>query len=273
MSRKTRSTRNADIVFLDNFIYDVETPRSRRSERRPPQQARGTARPGPSGDGYEKNLTPRNRTQGELIEAVGTPNVDIVFALGPAGTGKTFLAVSMAVDMLKEGKVSRIILSRPAVEAGEKLGYMPGDMQQKIDPYMRPIYDVLHQRLGPKAVGSMMEHGIIEVAPLAFMRGRNLGDSAIIVDEAQNATRGQLQMVVTRFSSGSKMIICGDPGQTDILPEDSGLAPLADALEAGVSGVRVVRFTNAEVVRHPVVRAILDRIGDYQAAGVVLNAA
>lgn len=183
---------------------------------------------------------------------------DIVFSIGPAGTGKTFLAVATAVMYLQKKLVTRIILTRPAVEAGEKLGFLPGDMQDKVDPYLRPLYDSLSEILGPEKFQRYMERGIIEVAPLAFMRGRTLDDAFIVLDEAQNTTREQMKMFLTRMGYGSRMVITGDVTQID-LPSGrmSGLMEARNLL-SGISGIGFAYLNSSDVVRHPLVQLIVD---------------
>jgi len=189
---------------------------------------------------------------------------ELVFAEGPAGTGKTWLAVGHAVSLLEQGVVERIILSRPAVEAGERLGFLPGDMREKVDPYLRPIYDGLHDFMDPRMVERGMQTGMIEVAPLAFMRGRTLTKACVLLDEAQNATSMQMKMFLTRLGDGSRMIVNGDPSQTDLPPgQKSGLSE-AIALLSGIEAVGKVKFAEGDVVRHDLVRQI---VGAYEAAG------
>ncbi|MCC0025011.1 MAG: PhoH family protein [Hyphomicrobiaceae bacterium] len=182
---------------------------------------------------------------------------DLTFGVGPAGTGKTYLAVAYASSLLERGDVSRIILSRPAVEAGERLGFLPGDMKEKVDPYLRPLYDALYDMLQPEVLERYMESNIIEVAPLAFMRGRTLSNAAIILDEAQNTTSMQMKMFLTRMGQYSKMIVTGDPSQID-LPRGmrSGLVEALDLL-GGIEGIHISRFTDRDVVRHPLVSRIV----------------
>lgn len=183
---------------------------------------------------------------------------DMVFALGPAGSGKTYLAVAMGVSLLLAGKVERIVLSRPAVEAGEKLGFLPGDMKEKIDPYLRPLYDALHDMIPAEQIANRMESGEIEIAPLAFMRGRTLAHCYVILDEAQNTTPMQMRMFLTRLGEGSRMVVTGDPSQTD-LPggQKSGLTDAVDTLKE-VNGIRFVRLTSKDVVRHDLVTRIVE---------------
>ncbi|MDX2102124.1 MAG: PhoH family protein [Alphaproteobacteria bacterium] len=202
-----------------------------------------------------KTIKPRSPTQVGYIRALKTH--ELVFGLGPAGTGKTYIAVAQAVALLTSGKVTRIILSRPAVEAGERLGFLPGDMREKIDPYLRPLYDALYDMLPAELVAKHLTTGTIEIAPLAFMRGRTLANSYIILDEAQNTTPTQMKMFLTRLGENSRMAITGDLSQIDLpMGAKSGLRDAADTL-AGVDGVAFVRFTDADVVRHPLVTRIV----------------
>ncbi|MBT4710546.1 MAG: PhoH family protein [Alphaproteobacteria bacterium] len=200
-------------------------------------------------------VTPRSPNQAAYVREMRTN--DMVFGLGPAGTGKTFLAVALGVSMLIEGRVERIVLSRPAVEAGERLGFLPGDVREKVDPYMRPLYDALYYTLPADQVAKYLDAGVIEIAPLAFMRGRTLADAFIILDEAQNTTRVQMKMLLTRMGESSRMVITGDLSQIDLpTGERSGLAEAADIL-AGMEGVGFVRFTDADVLRHPLVSRVV----------------
>ena len=204
----------------------------------------------------KKTIVPRSQTQVGYMQALARD--DIIFALGPAGTGKTYVAVAQAVSQLIAGSVQRLILSRPAVEAGEKLGFLPGDMKDKVDPYLRPLYDALNDCLPAEQVERRIASGEIEVAPLAFMRGRTLADAFIILDEAQNTTIPQMKMFLTRFGMNSRMVVCGDPKQVDLpIPTSSGLADAVARLE-GVEGMSVTRFTAADVVRHPIVGKIVE---------------
>lgn len=189
---------------------------------------------------------------------------DITFGVGPAGTGKTYLAMAMAVSYLKQQKVSRIILTRPAVEAGEKLGFLPGTLTEKVDPYLRPLYDALYEMVDPDKIKDMLEKNIIEIAPLAFMRGRTLNDAFIILDEAQNTTKEQMKMFLTRIGFGSKAVITGDITQID-LPKvsQSGLIEALKVLE-GVKGIGICRFSEKDVVRHPVVQRIITAYDRYE---------
>jgi len=204
----------------------------------------------------KKTIVPRSAVQTSYMEALGRD--DMIFALGPAGTGKTYLAVAQAVAMLIGGQVDRLILSRPAVEAGERLGFLPGDMKEKVDPYLRPLYDALYDMLPTEQVERRIASGEIEIAPIAFMRGRTLNDAFIILDEAQNTTPQQMKMFLTRFGMRSRMVICGDPNQTD-LPKgvESGLNDAVGKLE-GIPKIAMVRFGAADVVRHPLVGRIVE---------------
>ncbi len=203
----------------------------------------------------KRQINPRTQTQGAFIEAMNTH--EMVFGLGPAGTGKTFLAVAKAVSEMLEGKVDRIILTRPAVEAGENLGFLPGDLKEKIDPYLRPLYDALYDMLPADIVDKKLESGEIEIAPLAYMRGRTLSHCVVILDEAQNTTAMQMKMFLTRLGVGSRMIINGDLTQTD-LPRgvQSGLADAVRVLK-NVSDIAFVTFTEKDVVRHGLVSKIV----------------
>jgi phosphate starvation-inducible PhoH-like protein len=197
----------------------------------------------------------RNAAQSDYLKLL--KRHELVFAEGPAGTGKTWLAVGHAVSLLEQGVVDRLILSRPAVEAGERLGFLPGDMREKVDPYLRPVYDALYDFMDGRSVERGMQTGMIEVAPLAFMRGRTLTRAAVLLDEAQNTTSMQMKMFLTRLGEGSRMIVTGDPSQIDLPPgQKSGLVE-AVRLLAGVDGVGHVRFAPADVVRHDLVRRIV----------------
>jgi phosphate starvation-inducible protein PhoH and related proteins len=204
----------------------------------------------------KKTVVARTPTQDVYVRAMD--RCELVFGTGPAGTGKTYLAVAFAAALLERGDVDRIILSRPAVEAGERLGFLPGDMKEKVDPYLRPLYDALYDMMPSEKVERGLSSGTIEVAPLAFMRGRTLAHAAIILDEAQNATSMQMKMFLTRLGEGAKMIVTGDPTQIDLKPgEPSGLVEATRILD-GVEGVAIVRFTGADVVRHPLVQRIVE---------------
>ncbi len=218
-----------------------------------------TGAEGGDGEGIRtRRRTVQARSPGQRGYLQALNERDMVFALGPAGSGKTYLAVAMGVSLLLAGKVERIVLSRPAVEAGERLGFLPGDMKEKIDPYLRPLYDALHDMLPAEQIANRMENGEIEIAPLAFMRGRTLAHCYVILDEAQNTTPMQMRMFLTRLGEGSRMVITGDPSQTD-LPggQRSGLADAVDTL-GKVEGVRFVRLTAQDVVRHDLVTRIVE---------------
>ena len=210
----------------------------------------------PREQAYVKNIQPKSEGQARLMEAIDTSN--LVLALGPAGTGKTYIAIAKAVDALRAGKIGRIVLCRPAVDAGENIGFLPGDMEEKLAPYLRPLYDALQDRMSAKQVKAMIAEGQIEIASVGFMRGRTLNNAFIVVDEAQNCTYVQLKMILTRLGWNSKMIVTGDPAQSDLLPEMSGLAPVADRIESMKGDIGVVRLQQADVVRHPLVAKMLD---------------
>jgi phosphate starvation-inducible protein PhoH and related proteins len=206
-------------------------------------------------------VTARSPNQAAYLRALDRH--ELVFALGPAGTGKTYLAVAMAVALLKQRRIERIILSRPAVEAGERLGFLPGDLKEKVDPYMRPLYDALQDMLPEGKLQQRLDSGQIEIAPLAYMRGRTLSSACVILDEAQNTTPSQMKMFLTRMGENSRMIVTGDPTQTDLPPGmPSGLADAVRKL-SGLTAVGIVRFDNKDVVRHPLVGAIIEA---YEAA-------
>jgi phosphate starvation-inducible PhoH-like protein len=209
-----------------------------------------------------RTVTARTPAQDAYIRAMAES--EMVFGIGPAGTGKTYLAVAYAAALLERGTISRLILSRPAVEAGERLGFLPGDMREKIDPYLRPLYDALYDMMPPEKVERGLQSGMIEVAPLAFMRGRTLANACIILDEAQNTTAMQMKMALTRLGENSKMIVTGDPSQVDLPPgQKSGLVEAVDLLK-GVEGIAQIHFRDVDVVRHPLVARI---VRAYDAAG------
>ncbi len=209
-----------------------------------------------------KQIKPKTLGQKAYIDAIRKRM--IVFGVGPAGTGKTYLAMAMAINAFKNEEVGRIILTRPAIEAGEKLGFLPGDLQSKIDPYLRPLYDALYQIMGPEAFQKNMEKGLIEVAPLAYMRGRTLDNAYIILDEAQNTTPAQMKMFLTRIGFGSKVIITGDMTQKDLpVGAESGLDVAMKVLNK-VEGIEFCELTSADVVRHPLVQKIVEAYDSYE---------
>ena len=226
-----------------------------------PTPADSTVLPHASIKTRKKTIIARNAAQANYIMTM--QREQMVFGLGPAGTGKTYLAVAQALARLANNEVERLIFSRPAVEAGEKLGYLPGDMKDKVDPYLRPIYDALFDCMPAEQVERNIASGVIEVAPIAFMRGRTLANAAIVLDEAQNCTREQMKMFLTRFGEGSHMVICGDPRQTD-LPGGMASSGLTDAIARleGVEGIGMSRFTSGDVVRHAIVGRIVSAYED-----------
>ncbi|MCI5839077.1 MAG: PhoH family protein [Peptoniphilaceae bacterium] len=216
-----------------------------------------------------KPLKPKTLGQKNYIEKI--KNNDIVFGIGPAGTGKTYLAMAMAIKSFRNNEVNRIILTRPAVEAGESLGFLPGDLQEKVDPYLRPLYDALYEILGYDNYITFVEKGLIEVAPLAYMRGRTLDNAFVILDEAQNTTYEQMKMFLTRIGYGSKAIITGDTSQID-LPrgKNSGLVA-AEKILSSVDGIEFMNFSDIDVVRHPLVQRIINAYGRYEAENESFN--
>ncbi|HEX8438947.1 PhoH family protein [Archangium sp.] len=221
-----------------------------------------------------KQIAPKSLAQKRYVDAIRAH--DIVFGIGPAGTGKTYLAMAMAVSFLQERKVKRIVLARPAVEAGEKLGFLPGDLAEKVNPYLRPLYDALHDMMAVDRANSLIEQGVVEVAPLAFMRGRTLNDSFVILDEAQNTTVEQMKMFLTRLGYNSKAVITGDVTQVDLpTGKMSGLHHARSILK-NVEGINISEFTEVDVVRHPLVQEVIrayDRFDAAQQAAKALKAA
>lgn len=224
-------------------------------ERETPASSAPTKTGGVEIQTRKRIIEPRSPRQATYIDAL--TNDTLTFGIGPAGTGKSYLAVAAGVAAFLEKRVDRIILSRPAVEAGERLGFLPGDLKEKVDPYLRPLYDALHDTLGGEQTAKFLESGVFEVAPLAFMRGRTLANAFVVLDEAQNCTRMQMKMFLTRLGENSQMAVTGDPTQVD-LPrgETSGLQEAVDIIE-GISDTSVIRFTDADVVRHPMVARIV----------------
>ncbi|NEQ27868.1 MAG: PhoH family protein [Microcoleus sp. SIO2G3] len=235
------------------------------------RQALDTDRPGDLQD-LQRDVIARTRRgediraktfrQRQYIQAIRTH--DLTFCIGPAGTGKTFLAAIVAVQALLNGQYERLILTRPAVEAGERLGFLPGDLQQKVNPYLRPLYDALHEMLDPEKVPSLMERGVIEVAPLAYMRGRTLSNAFVILDEAQNTTPAQMKMVLTRLGSQSRMVVTGDLTQTDLPPNQPSGLSIAERILRRVEGIAFCQLSKADVVRHPLVQRIVAAYEDYE---------
>jgi phosphate starvation-inducible PhoH-like protein len=234
---------------------DRSAPREDSTRRQRLQVVEGGYRPEAERDqAFVKTIRAKSEGQKALLEAIDTHN--LVLALGPAGTGKTYLAIAKAVDALQAGKVGRIVLSRPAVEAGENLGFLPGGLEDKLAPFLRPLYDALSDRLSPKRLKSLMAEGLIEIAPVGYMRGRTLNNAFVVIDEAQNCTYTQLKMLLTRLGWHSTMVITGDPAQTDLLPGLSGLGEVATKLDT-LSNVSVCRLKDSDIVRHPLVASML----------------
>jgi phosphate starvation-inducible PhoH-like protein len=246
MAKAKRRQNDENIFFMgDNDSFFEET--NRKHDKRTPSNAK-----------YRKNIVPKTDNQASLISEIN--NNHIVLAMGPAGTGKTYISVAKAVDEFKNKNVERIILTRPAIEAGEKLGFLPGDLEEKLDPYMRPLFDALLERMDPKKLDTCTRHKTIEIAPVAFMRGRNLNNSFIVVDEAQNCTEAQLKMIMTRLGWNSKMIITGDPDQSDLPPGESGLKTIMNKIGDNVKNVSICKLEKEDIVRHPVVSDLLNVI-------------
>ncbi len=216
-----------------------------------------------------KPIKPKTLGQKEYVEAIRRDM--IVFGLGPAGTGKTYLAMAMAIQAFKSDEVGRIILTRPAIEAGEKLGFLPGDLQSKVDPYLRPLYDALHQIMGAESFMRNMEKGTIEVAPLAYMRGRTLDNAFIILDEAQNTTPAQMKMFLTRIGFGSKVVVTGDSSQKDLPSGTLSGLDIAERVLRNVEGISFSRLTSKDVVRHPLVQKIVDAYEAYESRSQALK--
>jgi phosphate starvation-inducible protein PhoH and related proteins len=216
-----------------------------------------------------KTIRPKTLNQKRYVDAIDAHT--IVFGIGPAGTGKTYLAMAKAVSALQTKQVTRIILTRPAVEAGERLGFLPGTLSEKIDPYLRPLYDALHDMMDPEMIPKLMSSGVIEVAPLAYMRGRTLNDAFIILDEAQNTTAEQMKMFLTRLGFGSKVVVTGDVTQVDLPgPGRSGLRAAVDILD-GIDDIHVAELTSVDVVRHRLVAEIVDAYARHEEPGLTMN--
>jgi phosphate starvation-inducible PhoH-like protein len=216
-----------------------------------------------------KTIRPKTLNQKRYVDAIDAHT--IVFGIGPAGTGKTYLAMAKAVSALRAKQVTRIILTRPAVEAGERLGFLPGTLSEKIDPYLRPLYDALHDMMDPEMIPKLMSSGVIEVAPLAYMRGRTLNDAFILLDEAQNTTAEQMKMFLTRLGFGSKVVVTGDVTQIDLPgPGRSGLRAAVDILD-GIDDIHIAELTSADVVRHRLVSEIVDAYARHEEPGLTMN--
>jgi phosphate starvation-inducible PhoH-like protein len=244
----------------DPLNQDTREGKGRRSmAKRTASSARIVALPDADDDSfreqsYLKTVKPRTANQEALMTAIDAHSLTL--AVGPAGTGKTYLAVTKAVEAMNAGRISRIVITRPVVEAGESLGFLPGDINEKMDPWMRPIYDALSDRLGARQVRQMTKDGTVEIAPLAYMRGRTISRSFVIVDEAQNMTFQQIKMLLTRLGWHSTMVITGDPDQTDLLPGMSGLEEAVRRLQP-LQDIAIVRLTTQDIVRHPLVAAMM----------------
>ena len=250
MAKRSMRSKSRDSAYAQENVHPLFPGRSSHGTGWTPHDPDGQFRDRK----YVKNIRAMSPAQQQLMDAIDAQSV--VLALGPAGTGKTYLAIAKAVEALEAGKVGRIVLSRPAVEAGESLGFLPGDLQEKLAPYLRPLYDALTERLGTKRLKAMLADGIIEIAPVAYMRGRTLSECFVVIDEAQNCTYTQIKMLLTRLGWRSTMVLTGDPDQTDLLPGISGLADIANRLEK-VPEVPVVRLAEGDIVRHPLVASML----------------
>jgi phosphate starvation-inducible PhoH-like protein len=250
MAKRSMRSKSRDSAYAEQNVHPLFPGRPGQSSKWTPHDADAQNRDRK----YVKNVRAMSPAQQQFMDAVDENSV--VLALGPAGTGKTYLAIAKAVEALESGKVSRIVLSRPAVEAGESLGFLPGDLNEKLAPYLRPLYDALTERLGTKRLKAMLADGIIEIAPVAYMRGRTLSECFVVIDEAQNCTYTQIKMLLTRLGWRSTMVLTGDPDQTDLLPGISGLADIAGKLER-VPEIPVVRLAEGDIVRHPLVASML----------------
>jgi phosphate starvation-inducible PhoH-like protein len=250
MAKRSMRSKSRDSAYAQENVHPLFPGRPNHNKAWSPHDPDGQFRDRK----YVKNIRAMSPAQQQLMDAIDAQSV--VLALGPAGTGKTYLAIAKAVEALEAGKVQRIVLSRPAVEAGESLGFLPGDLQEKLAPYLRPLYDALTERLGTKRLKAMLADGIIEIAPVAYMRGRTLSECFVVIDEAQNCTYTQIKMLLTRLGWRSTMVLTGDPDQTDLLPGISGLAEIASKLER-LPEVPVVRLAEGDIVRHPLVASML----------------
>lgn len=249
---RTSGRRRAGGKRQRNFqLLDSEEHSSRISSQSEPQYI------APKLASYQKNISPKSPEQERLIDALSHPGV--VLATGPAGTGKTYLAISKAVEALDQGRVDKLVLCRPAIEAGESLGFLPGNIEAKLSPYLRPMYDVLTERMGGSRLRQLLLEGIVEIAPIGYLRGRTFNNSFIVVDEAQNCSYAQLKMLVTRYGWHTTMVLTGDPDQSDLLPGISGLSELVSRLEP-VEQIKAVKLGHCDVVRHPLVARILSTL-------------
>jgi phosphate starvation-inducible protein PhoH and related proteins len=246
MAKRSMRSKSRDSSYAPENVHPLFPGRSSWTPHDPDGQFRDRK--------YVKNVRAMSPAQQQFLDAIDAQSV--VLALGPAGTGKTYLAIAKAVEALEGGKVQRIVLSRPAVEAGESLGFLPGDLTEKLAPYLRPLYDALTERLGTKRLKQMLADGIIEIAPVAYMRGRTLSECFVVIDEAQNCTYTQIKMLLTRLGWRSTMVLTGDPDQTDLLPGISGLADIAQKLDK-LPDIPVVRLAEGDIVRHPLVASML----------------
>ena len=246
MAKRSMRSKSREFSYVQENVHPLFPGRSSWTPHDPDGQFRDRK--------YVKNVRAMSPAQQQFMDAIDAQSV--VLALGPAGTGKTYLAIAKAVEALEAGKVQRIVLSRPAVEAGESLGFLPGDLTEKLAPYLRPLYDALTERLGTKRLKQMLADGIIEIAPVAYMRGRTLSECFVVIDEAQNCTYTQIKMLLTRLGWRSTMVLTGDPDQTDLLPGISGLADIAAKLER-LPDIPVVRLAEGDIVRHPLVASML----------------
>ncbi|MGH1456589.1 MAG: PhoH family protein [Alphaproteobacteria bacterium] len=247
MSKKSRKSHHASYSNKENIIH-----RSFTSDNWHPLDDEIDGRRDKK---YIKTIKPRSEGQEVFMQAL--KDFNLTLAIGPAGTGKTYLAIAAAVEALEKGEIERIILSRPAMEAGESLGFLPGDLQEKMAPYLRPLYDCLGDRMGGKKVRQYLEDGTIEIAPIGFMRGRTLNNAFVVIDEAQNCTYGQLKMILSRLGWNSTMVVTGDPDQSDLLEGISGLADISRRLE-NVKNVAICRLSQGDIVRHPLVAEMLN---------------
>src|SRR3954467_3094478 len=250
MAKRSMRSKSRDSAYAQQNVHPLFPGRPSQNKAWTPHDPDGQFRDRK----YVKNVRAMSPAQQEFMDAIDAQGV--VLALGPAGTGKTYLAIAKAVEALEAGKVSRIVLSRPAVEAGESLGFLPGDLNEKLAPYLRPLYDALTERLGTKRLKQMLADGVIEIAPVAYMRGRTLSECFVVIDEAQNCTYTQIKMLLTRLGWRSTMVLTGDPDQTDLLPGISGLKDIAERLQK-LPDIPVVRLAEADIVRHPLVASML----------------